>query len=383
MIPFPTRRFLASLLALALFTATAAAVASEAHELDAVLQELREVETEIERLLVEEADGRRPARSTSAPAASPDAAPVAPVPRVAPPEVPADGLTREIQVLARAKVEGRSRLTEAENGIRLSAALLAAELLGEQPDDGRRVTLALLQAHHRAEANLAVEQLLRLEQIPAGQLRREPHAAPAPPSPDPDALPAPTPTRLDELRTRHRELSDRLSGLSERLAATRTAGLSRPSSRPDARAELNALFGRLAPPASSIDAPRAAASEPPPAPERITAESDGRRVFWRARRARIHALADGDVIFAGPFAAYRHILILNHGDGWTTVYGNMTRCYLDEGRSISAGGVIGEYQAEAIGDPEPFWLEVRRDTLPVSVESLPELPPDWVEKLFS
>jgi murein DD-endopeptidase MepM/ murein hydrolase activator NlpD len=355
--------------------------ASEAEEMEDVLRELRQVETEIERQLAEQAGVSRPAAPMPAtPAPEPSAAEPPPVP-----DPPADGLARDIQVLARAKVEARTRLTEAENAARISAALLAADLFADPSADERRIALALLQARHRAEASLAVEQLLRLEQFSAGQLRRErPAVEPAsPPPPAADPLP-PLPTRLDELRDRHRELSARLSELSDRLADSRRTAFPAAASRPDPRAELNALLGRLSPAtAAHADGPKTIEAAPDAPPERLPAADDGRRVFWRAGRARIHAVADGTLLFSGPFAAYRHLVILDHGDGWTSVYGNMTRCYLEVGDSIAAGGVLGEYQAEAIGDPEPFWLEVRHETTPVLVESLPGIPTDWTDTLFS
>jgi len=360
----------------------AAAVSQPAQELEEVLRELREVEAQIERYLIEQAG--QPARHRSAPAPSPaaEAGSASPAPAQAEAEAWGLGISSELQAAARARTQARAQLAAAEAGLKLSTALLANELEREDGDPAMRLTLGLMQARHRASANLAVEQLLRLEQV-RYQRRPASRQEAAPPQARPDPLPA-EPTQLEELRRRHREISARLSDLS---ASGETL-------RPPAqqfrhqRAQLNALMARLsreegaaAPRATSTAAPASTGADNATQRPAIE-EKDGRRIFWRASRAKIYALKTGKVLFAGPFAGYRHLLILDHGDGWTTLYGNMTECYVKVDDVISRGSVLGEYQAEHIGDPEPFWVEARRGPQPVPLGELPGAADDLNTAIF-
>lgn len=377
--PSPIRAFLIALTLLGWAgPESLPAAQEESRELEEVLKELRQVELEIEQYLVEQA-GQAERDSPGIPAAPADAPTGGSLTAASRAESLQDilgGVSDEIGMLAQAKVEGRTRLKEAETGVRLSTALLASEATAVQPDIPRMLTLALIQARHRRTADLAVEQLLRLEQVRPARAR-EPEA------PEPVRQPQPLPevTRLDELRDRHRDISERLSRLSASVEESRREVLQ----LRDERAELNALMGRL----SGGDGTRTTAAAPTlstgpetVAPLPASTRQEGRRAFWRAGRARIHALTTGRVLFAGAFGGYRHLLILEHDNGWTSIYGNMTECFVSPDQVISSGSVLGEYQAEAIGDPEPFWLEVRHETQPAPIESLPGLPAGWADKIF-
>lgn len=363
----------------------ASAVSPQAQELEEVLREMRQVESEIERYLIEEAGRPTGARTEPAPspgaAASPEPAPATPRQE----ELEAWGLSvsDELQAVARARTEARARLDAAESGLKLSTALLVKELEREDGDPAMQLTLGIMQARHRASANLAVEQLLRLEQV---RFQRRPAKNPEAAAPRTAPAPSPAePSRLEELRRRHREISSRLSELSD------GAETGRPPARQfrEQRAQLNALMARLsredgtAPPLTpGVSTPRS-----PEAgdlvPERPAVEDkDGRRIFWRASRAKIHAIQTGKVIFAGPFAGYRHLLILDHGDGWTSLYGNMTDCYVRVDDVMSRGSVLGEYQAEHIGEPEPFWVEVRQGPQPVPIGEMPGVGEDLNRAIF-
>lgn len=371
----------------------AMAATRDSEELENVLKELRQVELEIERYLVDEASGTSPQTVQDVEPLVPlldepaqqDAAPEL----AAPPSTPGSllpGVSDDIQALARAKVEGRSQLTDAEAGVRLSTALLVGEVNRTGSDPVALLTLSLIQTRHLASAEAAVEQLLELEQVRLGRTRAAARVASVPKPRKKPAENGGGRTKLDELRSRHRELSKRLSELSERVDSARIkyVGLE------DQRAVLNQLLVRLSgvrgeSPASSPPGSPSLSTEAGPEHAATAREEneEGRRVFWRAKRSRIHALASGKVLFAGAFGGYRHLLILDHGDGWTSLYGNMTDCYVKADQALSGGSSLGEYQAEAIGDPEPFWVEVRKDRGPVPVETLPDIPKNWSDFLFA
>jgi murein DD-endopeptidase MepM/ murein hydrolase activator NlpD len=55
----------------------------------------------------------------------------------------------------------------------------------------------------------------------------------------------------------------------------------------------------------------------------------------------IWATKQGEVIFAGVQSGYGNVVILDHGEGLTTVYGHMSQIAVDDGQSVRQGQVIG------------------------------------------
>jgi murein DD-endopeptidase MepM/ murein hydrolase activator NlpD len=55
----------------------------------------------------------------------------------------------------------------------------------------------------------------------------------------------------------------------------------------------------------------------------------------------IHAAASGRVVHAGWYGAYGIAAIVDHGSGWSTLYGHCSSLAVGAGQSVSAGQVIG------------------------------------------
>ena len=55
----------------------------------------------------------------------------------------------------------------------------------------------------------------------------------------------------------------------------------------------------------------------------------------------IYAAASGTVIFAGQNGGYGNCVMINHGNGYTTLYGHMSSISVVNGQSVSQGQVIG------------------------------------------
>lgn len=111
-----------------------------------------------------------------------------------------------------------------------------------------------------------------------------------------------------------------------------------------------------------------------------------RYYFWKAALCTVHALATGTVRYSGPFGAYRHLMIIDHGGGWCTLYGNMTRAYLDEDSIVGPGEPLGIYQLKegsAGASMAPLWFEVRQGVNLVEPTQWPSLPLDWERRLLS
>jgi septal ring factor EnvC (AmiA/AmiB activator) len=69
----------------------------------------------------------------------------------------------------------------------------------------------------------------------------------------------------------------------------------------------------------------------------------------------VRAVRDGEVVLAGPFEGYGPTLILNHGDGFYTLYLYLEDIGVVEGRLVSAGQVVGTVGGR--GTPEGPHLE--------------------------
>ncbi len=55
----------------------------------------------------------------------------------------------------------------------------------------------------------------------------------------------------------------------------------------------------------------------------------------------IHAAAAGRVVHAGWYGAYGIAVIIDHGSGWSTLYGHCTSTAVGAGQTVSSGQVIG------------------------------------------
>lgn len=131
-------------------------------------------------------------------------------------------------------------------------------------------------------------------------------------------------------------------------------------------------------------APVAYENDPLVSRESAGAAGDGtRQVFWRAEPIGVRALGSGRVVFAEPFAGYRNLLIIDHGNGWRTLYGNLTSCAVKAGTQVAVGDTIGDYQSGQGSRVEPFWLEVRQGVSAVRPDQWPALPTQWEHNLFT
>jgi septal ring factor EnvC (AmiA/AmiB activator) len=128
----------------------------------------------------------------------------------------------------------------------------------------------------------------------------------------------------------------------------------------------------------------APAAVPGAAANDASGASTTRRIFWRATPVGVRALLPGRVVFAKPFAGYRMVLILDHGQGWRTLMGNITASQVQEGDSVKAGQLVGAYQAAAPGEhAEAMWIEFRQGVSAVAPEACPLLSPGWENQLFA
>lgn len=81
--------------------------------------------------------------------------------------------------------------------------------------------------------------------------------------------------------------------------------------------------------------------------------------------ARVIAPAAGRVLFAAPFRGYGMIVILDHGDGWTSLVTGLSALAVGVGHQVEAGRPLGR-----TGDAARVTVELRRRGQPVDITAL-------------
>jgi septal ring factor EnvC (AmiA/AmiB activator) len=83
-------------------------------------------------------------------------------------------------------------------------------------------------------------------------------------------------------------------------------------------------------------------------------------------QARIVAPARGRVAYAAPFRSYGHVVILDHGRGWSTVITDLATLNVTRGQIVEGGALLGR----AGGNDPEVTVELRRQGRPVPVAQL-------------
>jgi septal ring factor EnvC (AmiA/AmiB activator) len=171
---------------------------------------------------------------------------------------------------------------------------------------------------------------------------------------------------IDARRDLNAQLSGELHAAQQKLQATLT-GLAAGQAVEPAALPLRPLRGDLAWPA---DGPvrRRFAQEPaagfgPPSNGIDIAAAEG---------SGVRAVHDGTVAFAGPFAGFGNLVIVDHGAQAFTLYGNLLEVAVAKGARVERGtpvGTVGESPSGSAG----LYFELRVDGRPVD-------PLQWLRK---
>lgn len=76
----------------------------------------------------------------------------------------------------------------------------------------------------------------------------------------------------------------------------------------------------------------------------------------------VSAVAPGRVIFTGPFRSYGHVVIVDHGGGFLSVYGGLGEILATKGSQVRAGEPIARGGASGQAPSSRLYLEIRRGT---------------------
>lgn len=87
----------------------------------------------------------------------------------------------------------------------------------------------------------------------------------------------------------------------------------------------------------------------------------------------VKASAEGKVVYANYFKGYENLVIISHGDGYYTVYGNLGSMSVKEGVYVKAGQMIGTVGTASAIDTPAVYFEIRYRGKPLN-------PEQWLRK---
>ena len=89
-----------------------------------------------------------------------------------------------------------------------------------------------------------------------------------------------------------------------------------------------------------------------------------------AAKAQVIAPYDGNVIYAGPFKNFANLVIIDHGDGYTSLLSGLGETDTEVGQMLLAGEPVGTMPADA---NSKLHIEIRKNNHPVD-------PNVWIKK---
>ena len=84
----------------------------------------------------------------------------------------------------------------------------------------------------------------------------------------------------------------------------------------------------------------------------------------------IWSAAGGTVVTAGWYGGYGNCVMVNHGNGYTTLYGHMSSIAVSSGQSVSQGQVLGYVGSTGNSTGPHLHFEVRASSSGATINPL-------------
>jgi len=160
-----------------------------------------------------------------------------------------------------------------------------------------------------------------------------------------------------------------LNSLVDKLQKQIDQALREAAAREAARQAAAKKHGGKAPPPIAVGGAGANIRGNLPWPAAGDVHRYGNGVLIRASGgSEVRAVANGRVVYAGFLRGYGMLLILNHGNGWMSMYGNNEALLHNVGDAVTAGQAVGT-AAPPTGINTGVYFELRRDGQPVDPRS--------------
>ncbi len=82
----------------------------------------------------------------------------------------------------------------------------------------------------------------------------------------------------------------------------------------------------------------------------------------------VKASAEGKVVYANYFKGYENLVIISHGEGYYTVYGNLANMNVKEGNYVKTGQTIGSVSDKSNIETTALYFEIRYRGKPLNPE---------------
>jgi septal ring factor EnvC (AmiA/AmiB activator) len=96
-------------------------------------------------------------------------------------------------------------------------------------------------------------------------------------------------------------------------------------------------------------------------------------VLIRAESGEVHAVAPGQVVFADWLRGFGNLIILDHGDGFMTIYGNNESVFKSPGETVRGGEAIASVGNSGGSEESGLYFEIR-------YHGQPQDPAKWMAR---
>jgi len=84
----------------------------------------------------------------------------------------------------------------------------------------------------------------------------------------------------------------------------------------------------------------------------------------------IRVIAEGQVVYADPYAGYGKLIVVRHKNGLTSHYGHCSKIDVQPGQQVRAGDIIGTVGSTGISTGPHLHFEIRKSGKPLDPEKV-------------